>query len=509
MNKRNKRDGPSTPRVAKRLARGKRLNSQAKYIVENVRKFFEGEKSKGSKGLAVVNRTARATGLAVCTVKRIHAEFINQDQHFLTPVKRYTVSRIRVNADSFDRAVFRRIINNFYVRKEYPTLSKVLERVKEDCGFPGGRFCLWRILKEMGYSYKKKDDKQFLYEQRHILEQRHNYLQQIIKLRKDNANLIYLDETWVNAHHSNDYIWVDSDNKGGWKVPSGKGKRLIVLHAGGEKGWVDGVDLVFTSKTNSADYHDEMNSDHFLEWMTDQLLPTLDEPSVIILDNASYHNKQRDRPPTTQTNKDEIRKWLDNHNIEYKTTDIKKILLNKVKQYRKKPIYLTDELANDSGHEVLRLPVGHCELNPIELAWASVKGYVAKHNTQYNMTGIQCLVPEGFKHTTADMWKNFCRHVHAIEKNYIKKDGIVEDTLEEMVINIGEDESDDEEDEEDLLDESDRRMINTALRQHNSTQQHMTTSPVKSNICTSPRRELANLLDKYDSQFLENVLPLP
>ena len=34
------------------------------------------------------------------------------------------------------------------------------------------------------------------------------------------TNLVYTDETWVNTHHNNEYIWVDSDRSGGWKVPS-------------------------------------------------------------------------------------------------------------------------------------------------------------------------------------------------------------------------------------------------------------------------------------------------
>ena len=85
----------------------------------------------------------------------------------------------------------------------------------------------------MGYSYKKKDNKQFLYKQRNILEQRDTYLRQIRQLRQQNINYVYTDETWVNAHHNNDYVWVDSDGKGGWKVPSGKGERLI---AGGVNG---------------------------------------------------------------------------------------------------------------------------------------------------------------------------------------------------------------------------------------------------------------------------------
>ena len=36
------------------------------------------------------------------------------------------------------------------------------------------------------------------------------------------------------------------------------------------------------------------------------------------------------------------------------------------------------------------------------------------------------------------MWKNFCKHVKEIEEQYIEKDRIVEDTLEVMVIDLGE-----------------------------------------------------------------------
>ena len=59
-------------------------------------------------------------------------------------------------------------------------------------------------------------------------------------------------------------------------MPSGKGSRLIVVHAGGGEGWVEEADLVFLLKTNSADYHDEMNSDHYIECLTEQLLPTIE-----------------------------------------------------------------------------------------------------------------------------------------------------------------------------------------------------------------------------------------
>ena len=74
-------------------------------------------------------------------------------------------------------------------------------------------------------------------------------------------------------------------------MPSGKGQRLIVLHAGSAEGWVPGADLMLRSKTNSADYHDKMNSEHFMEWFMKQLLPNIPDNAVIVVDNATYHNK--------------------------------------------------------------------------------------------------------------------------------------------------------------------------------------------------------------------------
>jgi hypothetical protein len=41
------------------------------------------------------------------------------------------------------------------------------------------------------------------------------------------------------------------------------------------------------------------------------------------------------------------------------------------------------------GHEVLRTPVRHCELNPIELIWAQVKGFEAKHNTTFRLKDVK------------------------------------------------------------------------------------------------------------------------
>ena len=41
--------------------------------------------------------------------------------------------------------------------------------------------------------------------------------------------------------------------------------------------------------------------------------------------------------------------------------------------------YTVDEMAKTAGCEVVRLPVANCTLNPIELAWAQVKGHITSN----------------------------------------------------------------------------------------------------------------------------------
>ena len=108
-----------------------------------------------------------------------------------------------------------------------------------------------------------------------------------VKEGKQNNSLHRGDMSQCTSHTR-----IDFDGRGGWKV--------VVVHAGGVEGWMEGADLVFGSKTNSTDYHDEMDSKHHMDWFTKQLL--LNEADSV-LDNATYYDKQKDRPPTTANKK--------------------------------------------------------------------------------------------------------------------------------------------------------------------------------------------------------------
>ena len=49
-----------------------------------------------------------------------------------------------------------------------------------------------------------------------------------------------------------------------------------------------------------------------------------------------------------------------------------------------------------AGHEVVHIPPYHWELNPIELCWSQVKGYIKEHIKEFTLTSMKCLTYEVF-----------------------------------------------------------------------------------------------------------------
>ncbi|KAE9521967.1 hypothetical protein AGLY_017640 [Aphis glycines] len=216
----------------------------------------------------------------------------------------------------------------------------------------------------------------------------------------------------------------------GPKNPSGKGKRLIVVHIGSADGFVEGGLLCFESKKNTADYHDEMNGDTFYEWFCG-ILPRLKENSIIVMDNASYHSVKKDPVPTVAWKKEDIINWLKSKDIVFDKPMVKFRLLDKVNEI--KPLhtkYVIDEEALKTNRHVLRLPPYHAELNPIELAWSVVKNHVKQNNTTFKLNDVKKLLIEGVQKVTSDMWANFVSHTIKEEDKLYEIDFITENMLD-------------------------------------------------------------------------------
>ena len=78
--------------------------------------------------------------------------------------------------------------------------------------FNGSKTSLYKLMKEMGFSYKCINNKRHYYEQPRIVEQRHSYLRRMRRNRAEKRPVVYLDETWCNAHHGKEKAWVEKDH---------------------------------------------------------------------------------------------------------------------------------------------------------------------------------------------------------------------------------------------------------------------------------------------------------
>jgi hypothetical protein len=133
--------------------------------------------------------------------------------------------------DDFDHCVIERTIHGLYSRKIAPTVSIIHKEIKDSIKISKSTLTLTLI--DLGYTYKKiGDNRRVLYDQVSIINYKCNYLRKIKSFREAGYDIVYLDETWVNQIHCTDYMWLPNDGFDAPKIPSGKAKRLIVLHAG-------------------------------------------------------------------------------------------------------------------------------------------------------------------------------------------------------------------------------------------------------------------------------------
>ena len=100
-----------------------------------------------------------------------------------------------------------------------------------------------------------------------------------------------------------------------------------------------------------------------------------------------------------------------------------------------------------SGHEVVRIPPYHCDLNPLELCWSQVKGYIKEHNTDFKLSSVKQLTYDGFKKVGPAEWKRNVKHVKSKAEEFYWIADCLQDDIEipEFVINVDEDDTTDEE----------------------------------------------------------------
>lgn len=157
-----------------------------------------------------------------------------------------------------------------------------------------------------------------------------------------------------------------------------------------------------------------MNSVNLMRWMKENIVPNLPSNCIVVMDNASYHRTRINKAPTMGNRKAELQEWLTNNAIEFDDCWTKAQLYELIKRNKGDPQYEIEQMLNEHGHEVLRLPPYHCDLNPIEKIWAIVKRRVAEKNVDQAPSEIASITEAAFRTVTIEEWLNVCLHVEKI-----------------------------------------------------------------------------------------------
>lgn len=445
--------GPSERKVRK-------FSAQSKEIIYNVFTYMKKTLPNENKTNLKI-RVSEATGVCVRSVERIikeekeHNEIEGNKLAVFAPPKRFKKTATKTDIPDYEKSDIRSMIYNFHKTEGCRITMKHLQnKLEEEYEWTGSCSSLRRITRSIGFRWRKtRNNRPILVERHDIRALRLKYLEQIKFYRNSGRSIVFLDETYVHAGHTVSKSWSDDSSKG-LLTNISKGNRLIMVHAGGEMGFIPNALLIFKSGSKSGDYHDDMNSENYEKWLKEKLIPNLPPNSIVVTDNAPYHNKQIDKAPTSSSRKCEMVAWLECKKIAFQSNLLKPQLYEIIKNHKRAHIvYKFDRLLLEHGHIALRLPPYHPDLNPIESIWGQVKNNIARRNVDFKLETVKELAENEFSAVTVDDWKKRCRTVIENEDRYLANERQIDIVTEDLIINLGEDSSSD--DDSSIFEESD------------------------------------------------------
>ncbi|XP_075985598.1 uncharacterized protein LOC142982799 [Anticarsia gemmatalis] len=255
------------------------------------------------------------------------AEGKESDSKFKSPHKDRKKRLKKLELDNFNVDVIRSTIQNYHLEyRELPTLLKLKRIFQEKLNYEGSISTLRTALLKLRYKWRKTvDNRRVIIERHDIQKLRFSYLNNLLRYRQENRCIVYTDESYILTNHVQNKGWGNKDGPT-LKRNLSKGQRIIIVHASSEQGFVPNALLTYKANSVSGDYHSNMNAENYEKWLKERLVPNLPPNSVVVLDNASYHNVQNDRAPNSNSKKIEMQRWLTEKNIAF-NQDMKKIEL--------------------------------------------------------------------------------------------------------------------------------------------------------------------------------------
>src|SRR4030095_6602386 len=238
---------------------GKDFTPAMKQLVINLTRHFD-EERKNHKAVSTRNptlRTAQGLDIGEITVKRIMAES-RQHGHTIAPQAAKPRGKPEYRAAVNLQPVIREYVRTKNLAGQRVGVEKLRQYLIETHNAAIPPVTLWRTLQRWGFTYGTGKRRSALKEREHVVLARRRYLRQKRANRHPDGSLqrpeVYLDESCVNKNHSGQFTWYLEED-GPWvHRPSGKGPRLVIVHAMTAAGWVPGAELVFKAAKRTGEY---------------------------------------------------------------------------------------------------------------------------------------------------------------------------------------------------------------------------------------------------------------
>ena len=213
---------------------GKEFTPEMKQLVINLKQYFDKEKKAGKfvSTANAVGRVAKGLGIGESTVKRIMSAS-KQEKTAVAEEKERGKPPYRLPLNL--QPVIRDYIRQKNLKGQKIGAEQLREYLlkKHSVEIPMTTFR--RSLNRLGFTYGMGKRRTALKERDYVVLARRRYLRKKIANRNKDGTLkrpeVYLDETYINKNHSNQFTWYLEED-GPWvNKPSGKGPRVIVVHA--------------------------------------------------------------------------------------------------------------------------------------------------------------------------------------------------------------------------------------------------------------------------------------
>lgn len=404
---------------------GRALSPDIKKVIVQVKKYFDRTKSDESEyKLSSAERVANALELSLTTVDRVMADF-NRDPHSLEDSPKMKGRPDHVMPDSL-QSVVREYIRTANKEGMFITLDVLRQQLMESIPLSDLNIrTLGRALDRWGFAFGKGIRSQHLKEKDHVIAARQRYLRRKRENRQGAGTVrpeVYFDESYINKNHSNDFTWYFEEDGSLVQKPTGQGERLIIINAITKNGWVPNAKLTYKSTKKTGDYHGQVNYELFSKWFQEKLLPNIPKNSLIIMDNAPYHNVLSPcSAPTSASKKEYMRLWLAQNNVPVSDDCLKPEMIELLNKIAPAPTYAIDVIATQAGHEILRTPPYHPELQPIETCWGIVKNQVAR-NCDFTMANLLLQLETAFGSVTEKTCAGLIKKTRLIEDDFWASD---------------------------------------------------------------------------------------